>query len=331
MKRVINRGLEALNWGMAARGISPVAFRILLCLCARVDGSDDRNDYLVWPDNKTLAQDAEISESSIKRYITELVGLQLLTVHPWQTASGARTGNSYTLMVHGEATEIIFPKKREGQPFEKAMNVRLGQSDLGGKGADLTQGLGQPDGGAQVTADLCSELLKGTTELEDKPPTTFGSGTPTLFGNSNELVVASKMDLTDYVQQGFETLAQDFPRIQVPRVMNDSRKRAIAARAREVTKNSDGVLDEYAVWDLIFGAIRNNQFLRGQAEPTHKYPTPFSLSIDYLLRPKEFLRTLEKAEIDGRDHQATHNAAGRRYGPAERSLRQALARMGISR
>jgi Helix-turn-helix domain len=171
-----------------------------------------------------------------------------------------------------------------------------------------------------------TEPRDSNLESEPIPPLPSEEDTPTgdLFGGEIEI---AKPSIIEYVKERWAKLCDDFPRTHRVMAWTDSRKKAIAKRAAEIVAQSHGAFDAYQVWDMMFEAIRNDRWLRGQGEPNREYPTPFALDIDYILRPKVFTRTLEKAATNDRDTAATSDPhTGRQYGPTEQAARGALAR-----
>jgi hypothetical protein len=119
--------------------------------------------------------------------------------------------------------------------------------------------------------------------------------------------------------------------------MTDSRKKLIETRAGEVVRDAarkklDPVSPE-AVWDRIFEAIPRSAFLLGKTPPGKGYNRPMRLSIDYVLRQKEFLKIFVGGYDD--DPRYRNNgfdaATGRSFGPAEEATRAAIASLGSSR
>lgn len=170
----------------------------------------------------------------------------------------------------------------------------------------------------------------------DSPLSLTGEAPPRdLLGDidsQSTALVPSRGSLIDHVGAGWKQLAADFPRIPEIRVMNDSRKKAIARRAAEVVQASAGALDAYQVWDMILAAIRNDAWLRGESDPRPGYDHAYVVEIDHVLRSRDFLRILEKAATNDRDIRLTSDpSTGRRLGPAEQATHAALARIRDAR
>jgi len=175
-------------------------------------------------------------------------------------------------------------------------------------------------------------IEKGNREVEDSPPSLREGHPPSdLFGSSEgeiAVVPPSRPSIMEHVAEGWATLCAQHPRIPTVRFWNASRKAAIARRADEVVRGSNGVLDAYQVWDMIFRAIHTDEWLRGDSNPRPGYDRAFVIDIDRVLRPRDFLNILERSTTNERDHHASHDAStGRAIGPAEQATRNALARL----
>lgn len=152
----MNRNMEAITWALHARGISPTAFRLLIQLCSHVNSA--RDDFDVWPKHKTIAKEAEISVSGVKRHIAELVDGGFIEVRPSMRDDGAKSSNVYRIMVNTQ----------HQMPGGVQVNVTSGtvQSDpCPQPSSDLSP---------QVTADPCKEPLEEITSeiLNITPPPT---------------------------------------------------------------------------------------------------------------------------------------------------------------
>lgn len=310
----MNRNMKAITWGLEVRGLDPGPWRLLMVLCAHVG----KRNYDVWPSFARMAEKAEISRASAKRFVAVLIerGFIVQADSRWRE-NGGRSVNVYRIMVGEIDTADVGPDEED--QYLDAADPRV----------NMNRGQGHSyDPAPRVTGDLCSEPLKeGTSIIEDSPLSLTGETPPSenLFGDQG--VVTALPSIIAYVEERWEKLCVDFPRTHRIMVMSDSRKNAIARRAGEIVKGAKGAFTAYQVWDMMFDAIRGDRWLRGEAESTRDYPTPFALDIDYILRPKVFARTLEKASTNDRDIAATSDPhTGREFGPAEQAARGALAR-----
>jgi len=312
----MNRNMKAITWGMQVRGLDSGPWRLLMVLCSYVG----KKGYEVWPSYNTMAERAETSRASAKRFVALLIerGLIEQAGTKWRE-NGGRSVNVYRIKVGEIDVDDVGPDEEDD--FTEASDPRVKLNRGGSHSCDP---------GARVTADPCREpLIEGTSIPEDSPLfLTEETPSQDLLG---DLVPSDprSVDLVDYVQAEWSKLAERYPRIQNPRVISEARKKKIRARAKDVAGRSGGALTAHDVWDQIFAAIAASAFLRGEAPPTRHYPDPFSLSIDYITRPAIFLQTLERYTIDAERNQHTHSADGRRYGPAEQAMREVLAGMGL--
>jgi len=161
----------------------------------------------------------------------------------------------------------------------------------------------------------------------ETPPTDLFDGNSHVSGQ----LATARPTIIEHVKQGWASLVEDYPRIQGVRAWNDARKRAIARRAEEVVRASEGSLDAYQVWDQVFAAIRGDQWLRGDADPGRGHDRAYAVEIDHVLRTggtPNFIWILVRAAANDRDTRVTSDPrTGRRLGPAEQSTHAALARL----
>jgi hypothetical protein len=325
-RQMISRHIAATSWALHARGLTPTAWKVLMVMAHMVNNK--RGDFDVWPKQATLADACDMPISTLKRHINELEEKGFLLRRPRMKKSGGVAGCTYTLNVRAtfempsSSVTYAFAEddQDDGEGDEPLAQYERARSTTGERARSTT--------GERAIELLNPEPLK----LEDSPLSLTGEATPTdLLGDpissSTALVtVDQRGTIIDYVKQGWARLVEDFPRTHAVQAWNDSRQKGIARRAAEIVRDSGGTLDAYAVWDAMFEAIRGDPWLRGEGSPTDRYPVPFSLDIDYILRVKVFARTLEKAKTYGPDTRETHNpVTGRRYGPAEQAGRDALA------
>lgn len=260
-----------------------------------------------------------MSDRTVQRHISALADRGLFERIEQRRKDGSRAVNLYRFVVSGTlkvGTQETIEIKAEEQIQQPAI---FGGLD--------TQQPANFDGGhpSEMTGHI-----SGITSQESSP--SLPTEEPSQKDLLGDIIPEDprSVDLVDYVQAQWAKLAEEFPRIQNPRVLNDARQKKIRARAHDITKHAKGTLTAHDVWDQVFAAIRISPFLRGDADPGKNYRDPFSLSIDYITRPTVFMNTLERAAIDAERNRHTHTADGRRYGPAEQAMHEVLASMGLS-
>jgi hypothetical protein len=314
---------------MQVRGLDPGPWRLLMVLCGFVG----KRDYRVWPSFATMAERAEISRPSAKRFVALLIERNLIEqVDVRWRENGGRSVNEYRICV-GEI-DMTEEDHEEEDDYISERDPRV----------KLNRGQGHScDPGPRVTGEPCREpLLDRTSIIEDSPLSLTGEHPPKdLLGDaiqpSTALTVIGHPNGTiiEHVAKGWNALADDFSRIPRVRVWSDARKKLVAKRASEVVRASDGVLTAYQVWDMVFQAIRNDPWLRGEAQPGRNHDRAFVIEIDHVLRAggnPNFTRILERATTNDNDRRATINpATGREFGPAEQATRNALARLRAGR
>jgi hypothetical protein len=158
----MNTNMEAIVWAMHARGLEPVAWKMLMKLAGRVNS--ERCDFDVWPSNRQLAEDCEVSVATVKRHLPILVEAGFIRILPQVRASGATTSNRIRLQVR---TKHSMPKGVE-------VDVDAERVDH-----DLTWGGAQSEPGPRVTGEPCNEPLESRTYVnEPTPPSPDGEGGP---------------------------------------------------------------------------------------------------------------------------------------------------------
>lgn len=80
-----------MAWAWKVRGLDPTARIVLMSLASRAD-NEDRTCY---PSIKRLADDCEISESSVKRHLKTLADRKLITIETQLRDNGSHTVNLY--------------------------------------------------------------------------------------------------------------------------------------------------------------------------------------------------------------------------------------------
>lgn len=169
------------------------------------------------------------------------------------------------------------------------------------------------------------------------PPSPDGEGTPKgeleLFGEGG-IAGGDPVPLEDFVVEAWHALKRDFPGVADIDVINDSRKKKIHARADEVVrarKKQKRPCSPEDVWLEIFDRIRASTFLTGRDPPGRGYTRPFKLTIDFVLRPSEFLSILDRDNDTASGNRAFDARTGRQFGPAEQATRAAIARLDAPR
>lgn len=288
-------------------------FRVLFRLCWHCN----EQDLLCCPSIDELVRGAAMSKSSVLRSLKELEKRAFITVERDRWANGTQKNNRYTILA-----DLVFTlpdgRKIDLRPTPEQLALRVSPATPG----EISRVSDQPG----VTHDTSRVSIVTPNEQgsinKEESPLFLTEEAPSL-----DLMDQSQIPppLTDYVLEGWKRLVEDHPRIQGIRVLNESRKKKIAARAREISSQS--TLTAHQVWDQMFLAIRGSDFLCGRAPPGRNYSAPFTLSLDKILEPARFIQTLERASIDAEHNRATSDpTTGRRFGPAEQAGREAMRR-----
>jgi hypothetical protein len=294
---------KAVGWALEQQ-VKPATLKLLLIVMADCANPETR---LCFPSTAALEKGTGLNRKTIPGAIDKLCEMGMLAeLEERRGRTGQIKVYRFTFGERETAPDQTGPKSDRSKSTPKS-------AERG------------PESAGEGARNRATEPSSRNLEKEQTPP--LPSEEPPLEGGDlfGGLPADLPEPIEDYVLRGWSKLHEQFPRVQDVRVLNDSRRRKIGARAAEIVRGTGGSLTPYQVWDQIFDAVRNSVFLRGEAAPSAKYPTPFSLSIDYILRPAVFLQTLERAVNDEHDNRITSDpGTGRRYGPAEQALRDAL-------
>ncbi len=320
----MNRSMEAITWAMHARGINPIAWKVLVRgLCARVN--NERGDFDVWPSHLMIAEDCEISPSSVKRHLLELEQAGIIQKLPRWRENGGTTSNCYRLMVR---TKHFMPTGTVDVDARK-----VGQADLG-VGVNLTQGVGQADLGAQVTADLCKEPVKEGTYPTGTviPPPTDLFGKPLL--TDDQIAQEQRDTLIGSIEQRWHALAKANPVVSDIVAIHDRRRELVFKLIDKHAAYGSAV----EIWDKIFERIAESRLLRGLTKPSGDREEPWAATFDWLLSkdPKtrvfNMMKVLEGNYRDKRaDHAGFDPATGRKLTGIEEAGRNVDRRLRESR
>lgn len=301
---------EASAWAVKA-AVDRSAMKNLLMILAHITNDETEELY---PSVAYLEAHTGLNRKTVMDCLQELESAEMGVL----VRTGEMRGRTQQIPVYRFVRSPLVPLiiKRPGGKFEKPKSPKNGT-------VPKTDGKSPVFGGERVPK-TGHGIEKGNREEEDSPLSLTGEAPPQdLFGD--QLPVEASESLHEYVARGWDALRADHPRTNAIKVWNDSRINAVKARAAEFIKGTGSTLDHRGVWDLMFAAIRADQWLRGEAAASQRYPTPFSLSIDYLLRPRTFATILEKAATNEHDNRTIHDpVSGRRLGPAEQAGRRTL-------
>lgn len=101
---------EATNWAMKQRGLKPATKIVLFCLADR-----HNPDYGCFPDHKTLAADAEMSERSIRDHLDILEKAGLITRETGARKDGTFASTRYVLAFDGRRQNLPSAKSADGE------------------------------------------------------------------------------------------------------------------------------------------------------------------------------------------------------------------------
>lgn len=315
----MTRNMEAIVWAMNVRGLSAGAWKLLVMMSRRVG----KRGFDVWPAHKTMAADAEMSVSSVRRYLDELIAAELIKVIHQDREDGGRSSNIYRLQVRQTMTFA-----------SESLSIAPDDTD------DYDFQMTAPD---EATPPVQSE--HPPVQIEQGPLFTAEQGIRTIQDrtyitplSSNEDISPQREkhfgllaidppepDLVEHVVEQWARLVADHPKIPKIRAIDQSRRTKIRKRAADVIKAGVDKTPE-AIWDEIFDRIRHSRFLLGQAPPGRDRTDPFVVRLDFVLQPRSFLKILEGGFND-QSANDRFRRDGERMGPAEAAAARVIERL----
>lgn len=321
----MGRTMEAIVWAMNARGISAGAYKVLMKLSKRVG----IHNFRVWPSHKKLAEDCELSVSTVRRHLAELEERGYLKIVPRYDDAGDRTSNEYLLQVRVRITtphdvDEIEPEYQADEDHDAGADV---SSSAEGGLFKLNRPSVQFEGTGLFTGEQAEDIPDGTNSSGRLPPSPDGDGTP----QTQFELVAEQIEpepLVAYVEHRWHELASNHAGIADVRKIDDGLAKMIRDRAGNHARGGEGA---QAVWGQVFDAIERSPFLQGRAPPGRDHSKPFRLSLGWLSKPANF-REVIGGRYDGHDDpNRIDPATGRRLGPTEQAVRGTITRLRAAR
>lgn len=316
----MTRNMEALVWAMNVRGLSAGAWKLLVMMARRVG----KRGFDVWPAHRTMAADAEMSVSSVRRYLEELTAARLIEAIHQDREDGGRSSNIYRLQVR--QTIEFADQKLSIEPDD------LDEYDFEDRAPDA------PPPPVQIEHPPV-QIEQGPLFTAEQGIRTIQEGTYITPLSSNEDISPQEQnlfgepmgddppepDLVDHVIDRWNELVARHPNIPKIRVIDESRRTKIRKRADDVIRAG---IDKtpVEVWDEIFERIAESRFLLGQAPPGKDRTGPLRITIDFVLRPAYFLKILEGGFND-KSANDRFRRDGERMGPAEASAARVIERL----
>lgn len=280
----------------------------------------------VYASNEYYQRASGLAKKTVIGCFDDLVGMGVLEETPERRG---KTGQIPVYLFHMPEGLPQIPRystRKTGaktHPLQKGdrKGVQIGSE----RGADLPGKEGQID---------YTEPRRGNQEEEQTPPTPDGVGAPTggLFGDDLP-EVPKETPIDEFVLDGWIALKAQHPGIADITALSPARVKAISARASDAVKarkRMHAAATPESIWREIFDQIGRSRFLTGRAPPGPGRTSAFKLTIDYVLRQKEFFRILDGGYDDGNRHGpgiSYDDRSGRQYGPAEQAGRRALERL----
>lgn len=326
----MNRNMEAVVWALDARGLSLGAWKVLVKMARRVG----KRGFDVWPAHRTLAEDSELSVSSVRRAIAELVEGGWINITARIDKAGDRTSNLYTLQVRMKISHPVDEVEIGPDDQDDDASIPEGRSVQ----SEHTPHVQSEQTVPSNRTDGLFTGERGTTQgepiqEEESPPTPNGVEPPgeDLFGGALPAIIPPKLE--DTVRDSWNAMKLAHPGIASLDILSPARVTKINARASDVVKDQakkGNPLTPEQVWTTIFDQIPRSAFLTGRSAPGKGYSRPLKLTIDYVLRQSEFFKIWEGGYDDGEQHgpgQSFDAGTGRVFGEAEQAARRAIGRI----
>lgn len=331
---MLDTATQARIWAQQAKGVSTSAKWVLMMLAFRVNGQSGNFD--VWPSHKCIAEDAEMSVSSVKNHLNELLTAGFLKIIPQVKADGrSKTSNIYRLQVRMSvqtpAGNIKIDCDTAGQ--DHSQTLAMGSADPQ-PNFDCTPASTLP---IPIANCLPMELLNknygselGHTASDEAPAE---NQTLDLLGmpdvkTKEEIQQEDEAQLLARIESSWGYLAGKYPGIAAIRGIDDRRARLLMLRTRQAFR-ADKDISHDEMWGKFFENIEKSSFLKGMAPPGRDRSEPFRLTFDFILVPKNFSKILEGGFNDRftSTAQGFDPDSGRRYSPVEEAVRNVDAQL----
>lgn len=316
----MNRNMEAITWALSARGLSVTAWKVLVMLARRVG----KRGFDVWPKHKRLADDCEMSVSSVRRALKDLEDAGFVQIVARFDDEGDRTSNIYRLQVKAKLSfpdgdVDINPDEDDDEP---SIPVRSGGGLFNLNTppcSPVNRRSVQSDQTGLFTGEQAELIQVGTNSIEDSPPAPEGEQA----GEADE----PESLVAFFERRWAEIVAANDGRIAACRKVDDALKRQIELRGKEHLREGETPID---VWREVFDNIASSRFLRGLVPPGPGRDTAFKLSVSFVVRKTTFREILHGAFNRDRDPSLV-DSSGRRLGPTDQALGATLQRLRASR
>lgn len=316
----MSNSADALSWSIRVSKGQPMAARMLLIVGMSLRVNNDDDSFTVFPSIRQLAEDTDMSQSSVRRWIKFLAGEKLIEVYEATRENGGRSSNRYRLAIH---TIHIKP---DGQAIE--INDTPRPNLTGGGGVKLEGGGCQSDTTPPVTGDTCYiNSENGTESLEHNRPPDGGEGGELPLGlppiPTEEDLFA---DFTTFVEESWAGLCAAVPAVRPLRGgLGEARAKKALALANQFAEGDESPRD---VWEQVFTQILSSRWVCG--EKAGRDGRVFKLQMTWLLEKRNFEKTVEGKFGDDRDPDLPGTAQSRRS-PASEALAIVVQRRSARR
>lgn len=292
---------DAIAWAIRVSKGEPMPARMVL-IVGLAPRCNDNNGFLVWPSRKQIAEDCDMSVSSVKRWLAHLESVGLVEVYHATRDNGSTSSNRYNLPVR---TTYHHPTKG---PLDVDMRMGEGVRLDQGEGVRLNpRGVQSCEPGGGSPAEPCIEHSTEHIKLNQGEHTQSDDGELPLGLPPVPVKDPTPAEVAALIAEQWQGLVDNYG---VQPLRGGALTQANAEKARDLAKDQ-AVLAETAldVWRGIFEQIEGSDWLRGMVPGSNGRP-PFKLSMSWLLEKRNF----EKV-VGGRFNGSASTSGQNRGGP----------------
>jgi hypothetical protein len=316
---------DAIAWAIKVSKGEPMPARMLLIVGLAQRVNDRSDGFLVWPSNKQLCSDTDMSRTSVKKWMRHLEEKGFVQRFEAKRDNGTHSSNKYRL-----AVRAVFY-----HPTKGAMQ----DDELDGSPSDPSPlGVGRhPTQEGSVDATPTGRPARPPIEPPDEPP--LEDSTPPRAAGELDLGLPpippkdpTPADLTSFISEQWAARAFATP------LRGGALSAANLEKAVDLAKkNQAGEETTLDVWTAIFEKIDGSDFLQGKV-PGREGRAPFKLSISFALEKRNFDKILG-GRFDGKStgepgrgsaSQATGNVLNRLRTRGERGADRGNPRLANS-
>lgn len=307
----MSNSADALSWAKNVSRGHPMAARMLLIVGLSMRVNNDDDSFTVFPSIRQLAEDTDMSRSTVKRWIAYLASkeVRLIEIFEATRENGGRSSNRYRLAIH---TIHVRP---DGSLVEINDTPRSNLTQ--GGGFRMNRGGVQIGPGGGSTGEPCNiNSESGTESLEHTRPPDGGEGGELPLGLPP---IPTEEDLfrefTTFVEESWAGLCAAVPAVRPLRGgLGEGRAKKAFQLARQFAEPGE---TEREVWEQVFTQILSSRWMCGEKKGRDE--RIFKLQMTWLLEKRNFEKTVEGKFGDDRDPDLPGSAQSGRS-PASEAL-----------